>query len=108
LGPDYARYVEDILASGRHLLMLINDILDLAKIEAGGLTLSLEPIEAADAVQEARSLVEPAAWKKRIKLETAVPENGLACKADEGKLRQVLLNLLSNAVKFSPDGAAIR
>jgi PAS domain S-box-containing protein len=100
------RYVEDILASGRHLLHLINDILDLVKIEAGRTTLKLEPIEPEEAVSDAIALVQPAARKKRIRIETRVVVTRPVL-ADQGRLRQILLNLLSNAIKFSPDGAPI-
>jgi PAS domain S-box-containing protein len=100
------RYVEDILASGRHLLNLINDILDLVKIEAGRVTLKLEPIEAEDAIADAVALVQPAARKKRIRVETRVLATRPAL-ADQRRLRQILLNLFSNAIKFSPEGTSI-
>ncbi|MGZ6125616.1 MAG: hybrid sensor histidine kinase/response regulator, partial [Myxococcales bacterium] len=101
------KWVEDIQESGRHLLVLINRVLDLAKIEAGHATFSLEPVEAADAVAAASSLIQPAAQKKGIRL--SILEGGaFSVKADRVRLQQVLLNLLANAVKFSPQGSEIQ
>src|SRR5205814_1270201 len=96
----------DVLASGRHLLALINDILDLAKIESGRIELQVEPLAPAGAITEAVSLVAPQAQRKGIEVRTrAVSSSGVL--ADRGKLRQILLNLLSNAVKFSDDHTAV-
>jgi len=102
-----ARFAADILASGRHLLGLINDILDLSKIEAGKTTLSLGPVEPADAISDAIGPVTPLARKKRITIRVRPPVGVPLVRADAAKLQQVLLNLLSNAVKFSPEGAAV-
>jgi len=106
LSPEHTKFVEDVLASGRHLLALINDILDLAKIESGRLELQLEPVAAESVIQDAVSLVAPQAQRKSVEIRTR-----LACStavlADRGKLRQVLLNLISNAVKFSGDGSTV-
>jgi signal transduction histidine kinase len=106
LKPHQLDYLEDILASGRHLLMVINDILDLAKIEAGKLTLALTPLRVNEVLNDVCDLVKPSALKKHITLRTENSSTRLV-KADRGKLRQILLNLLSNAIKFSPDGSAI-
>jgi hypothetical protein len=106
LGARHVRYVEDILASGRHLLTLINDILDLAKLEAGRVVLAPEPVDPEGAVAAAVAALEPQARRKKIALRTAIRASGPVL-ADPAKLRQVLLNLLSNAVKFSPEGAPI-
>ena len=106
LAPHQARYVEDVLASGRHLLGLINGLLDLSKIEANRVALELEAVDPAAAVAEAVELVLPSARKKRM--EVAAAAAGVdRCRADRGKLRQILLNLLSNAVKFGPDGSRV-
>ena len=107
LEPRELKYVDEVLAGARHLLALINDILDLAKVEAGRLELSLEAVEAAQAVADACSAVEPLAARKRIVVRTSLPGSRLRARADRSKLHQVLLNLLSNAVKFSPEGSRI-
>jgi len=106
LSPDHFKFVGDVHASGRHLLMLINDILDLAKIEAGRVELHLEPVAPGDAVAEAVALVGPQALQKTIEIRTQVAASAEVL-ADRGKLRQVLLNLLSNALKFSPERSSI-
>ncbi len=106
LSPEHFKFVQDVLASGRHLLALINDILDLAKIEAGRIELRMEPLAPASAIGEAVSLIAPQAQRKQIEVRTrAVSSSGVL--ADRGKLRQVLLNLLSNAVKFSAEQTVI-
>jgi signal transduction histidine kinase/CheY-like chemotaxis protein len=98
--------LRDIVAAGRHLLLIINDILDLAKIEAGQVRLSLDALDPAGVVAAAVAMVQAQARPRRIELRTAVAARR-AVRADEQRLRQVLLNLLSNAIKFSPEGAAI-
>jgi signal transduction histidine kinase/CheY-like chemotaxis protein len=100
------RYIEDIRMSGRHLLGLINAILDLAKIEAGHMTLALEELPASIGLHEVHTLVEPLAHRKQISLHL-VGDERLRVHADPGKLRQILLNLASNAVKFSPAGSSV-
>jgi signal transduction histidine kinase/CheY-like chemotaxis protein len=107
LAPRHLEYLDDVMQSGRHLLSLINDILDLSKIEAGHLSLSLESIGAEEAVAEACEMVRPAAGKKRITLLVEVKARQRV-RADRAKLRQVLLNLLSNAIKFNPEDAPIQ
>jgi signal transduction histidine kinase/DNA-binding response OmpR family regulator len=106
LVPLHVRYLEDIRSSGRHLLGLINEILDLAKIEAGQVTMTLEPVLPADAVAEACVLVHASASRKRISVKERI-ETRRKVRADRGKLRQVLANLLSNAVKFSPETTVV-
>jgi signal transduction histidine kinase len=100
-------YLNDILASGRHLLSLINDILDLAKIEAGRMELELEDFEVAQAIDNAVVLVRERATRKGLALETALAPALGAVRGDQRKVKQVLLNLLSNAVKFTPEGGRI-
>jgi len=100
-------YVRDIASSGRHLLDLVNEILDLSKVEAG--RMELEPTEFAlrETIRGALAFVRERAVRQGIELtEDAAPDLGTVV-ADERKLRQVLLNLLSNAVKFTPDGGTI-
>jgi signal transduction histidine kinase/CheY-like chemotaxis protein len=106
LAPRHLEYLDDVMQSGRHLLGLINDILDLSKIEAGHLSLSLEAVAPEDAIAEACDMVRPAAAKKRITLVVEVRARQLL-RADRAKLRQVLLNLLSNAIKFNPEGEPV-
>jgi len=106
LQPRQVQYLEDVLESGRHLLNLINDILDLSKIEAGQLALELESVEPSEAVADAVALIQPAARRRRITVLEAV-QTARPVRADRGNLRQVLLNLLSNAVKFGPEGSTV-
>ncbi len=106
LSAEQIAYARDIHASGRHLLTLINGVLDLAKIEAGHMTLSVEPVQPTEAIASAFTLVNAAAKKKGISLELAEADL-VPVLADPGKLQQILLNLLSNAVKFSPAGSHV-
>ena len=100
-------YVDDILSSGRHLLSLINDILDLAKIEAGRMELELTKFDLPSAVENALILVRERVSRRGIKLERMIDEKLSEFVGDERKIKQVLLNLLSNAVKFTPEGGKI-
>lgn len=100
------RYLEDVLTSGRHLLSLINDILDLSKIEAGHVTLELATIRPSDAITEARELVDSQSIRRKVVLQQKIDVD-TAVKADPGKLRQILLNLVSNAIKFSPENGTV-
>ena len=107
LNDKQEEYLGDILASGRHLLSLINDILDLAKIEAGRMELDLEDFDLAQAIDNAVVLVRERATRKGLVLETALAPALGAVRADQRKIKQVLLNLLSNAVKFTPEGGRV-
>ncbi len=100
-------YVEDIHKSGRHLLQLINDVLDLAKIEAGKMDPHPTPLEVDNAVADCLDLIRPDASKAGVTLSAEVPQTLPLLLADERMLRQMLLNLLSNAVKFTPPGGRI-
>ncbi len=102
-----AEYLQDILASGRHLLSLINDILDLSKVEAGRLELELASFNLPVAVENALTLVRERATRHGITLAQAVDERVGDIVADERKVKQILLNLLSNAVKFTPAGGRV-
>ncbi|MEI9963562.1 MAG: ATP-binding protein [Caulobacteraceae bacterium] len=97
----YAEYAKDILNSGQHLLALINDILDMAKIEAGKLNLKFEPMRIEDLVDDAVRLVRNRAESAGLDLVVDIPRLP-EIEADYRALKQVLLNLLSNAVKFTP------
>ncbi|HKP66702.1 MAG TPA: GAF domain-containing protein, partial [Casimicrobiaceae bacterium] len=107
LNDKQADYLQDIHSSGRHLLNLINDILDLSKVEAGRMELDLATFDLPTAIGNAIALIRERAQKHAIALNVHI-EQGLAdVVADERKLKQTLLNLLSNAVKFTPDGGQI-
>jgi signal transduction histidine kinase/DNA-binding response OmpR family regulator/CHASE3 domain sensor protein len=100
------RFLDQIYTSGQHLLGLINDILDLSKVEAGQMELHPEPILLADSVQVVLSTVEALAHLKDISLESET-EKDLRLVADPLKLKQMLLNLMSNAIKFTPNGGRV-
>src|SRR5262245_17614474 len=100
-------YLNDILSSGRHLLSLINDILDLAKIEAGRMEVETADFNLPQAIDNTMILVRERAIRRGIALDRTVDERLGEVKGDERKIKQVLLNLLSNAVKFTPEGGRI-
>jgi signal transduction histidine kinase len=100
-------YLHDILSSGRHLLSLINDILDLAKIEAGRMELEPADFDLPQAIDNALVLVRERAMRRGITLEQSIDPRLGEIKGDERKVKQVMLNLLSNAVKFTPEGGRI-
>jgi signal transduction histidine kinase len=100
-------YLKDIYASGQHLLSLINDILDLSKIEAGRMELELTDVHLATAIDNALILVRERAGRRGLRLGSTLDERLGTVRADERKVKQVLLNLLSNAIKFTPEGGRI-
>ena len=104
-----AEYVNDILESGKHLLSLINDILDLSKIEAGRMELELAPVKIKELLEDSLVLIKEKARTHGISLALHVPADldDLVITADARGVKQVMLNLLSNAAKFTPDGGAI-
>ena len=101
------RYVTNVLTSGRHLLQLVNDILDLAKIEAGRLVLEPDPINLGALLQDMQRGMEPLAAAKQQTMTVELEENLPALTADSGKVKQILYNLLSNAIKFTKEGGRI-
>jgi signal transduction histidine kinase len=101
-------YVDDILSSGRHLLSLINDILDLSKIEAGRMDLEMTTFDLPLAIANALLLVRERASRHGIKLDRVIDERLGDFTGDERKVKQILVNLLSNAVKFTPEGGQIK
>ncbi|PYN14132.1 MAG: hypothetical protein DME06_05400 [Candidatus Rokuibacteriota bacterium] len=107
INPKQAEYLDDILASGRHLLSLINDILDLSKIEAGRQELELAPFDLPLTLENALTLVRERATRHGITLDLAIDGRLGPCVGDERKVKQIVLNLLSNAVKFTPAGGRI-
>lgn len=110
LGPatpaKYSEYADDIYTSGQHLLALINDVLDLSKIEAGKRELSDTQIDVAQLLEQVSLLMRPMALNGAVIIHLDVPE-GLYLMADERAMRQIFFNLLSNAIKFSPPGGII-
>jgi PAS domain S-box-containing protein len=101
--------VEYILIAGRHLLAMINEVLDLSRIEAGGLLLAIEPFGLADLLSESLDLIRPALLDQRAMLHfDAAGASTLSVLADRQRLKQVVLNLLSNAVKYNRTGGAVR
>ncbi|HEV3101405.1 MAG TPA: hybrid sensor histidine kinase/response regulator [Candidatus Dormibacteraeota bacterium] len=105
--PSRLKFLTQINASGRYLLGLVTDILDLSKVEAGKMVLRIETVVVADAVQSVASTMEPMAAKKAIRIEADGARAGQV-PADPGKLKQMLLNLVSNAVKFTPEGGTVK
>ena len=101
---EYAGYVHD---ASRHLLALINDVLDLARIEAGKADLLIEDLEAAPAAERAAAMVAQLARNKQVELRIELPASALKLRADQRVLVQMLLNLLSNAVKYTPAGGSV-
>jgi signal transduction histidine kinase len=102
-----AEYLQDILESGRHLLSLINDILDLSKIEAGHMELEPADFDLPSAIDNALTLVRERATRRGITLGCTIDEQLGLIRGDERKVKQILLNLLSNALKFTPEGGRI-
>jgi len=107
LQPKQARYVDNVLSSGRHLLELVNDILDLAKVESGHAQLVRKEFDAVMALKGVQSIVQSLAAKKGIRLSTETEQQHLALNADEAKFKQIVYNLLSNAIKFTPEGGRV-
>ena len=101
----YTEYAGDVASSGRHLLTLINDILDISKIEAGRLEFSPADIDVRGLMSDCQRLVRERAEAAGLELIFQMPSDSLHVHADETRLKQVLLNLLSNAVKFTPAGS---
>ena len=101
------RYAGNIMGGGQQLLALINDILELAKMEAGKMRLHLAELRPADLCGQAAAMFRPAAEKKSVELRVEVPEGTPEVRQDAGKLAQILHNLVSNAIKFTPEGGRV-
>ncbi len=99
--------LEQIEESGRHLLALINDILDVSKVEAGKVELEIGPVSLESVCQASLWLIKQIAFKRRLRVRSRIDSRGIEIQADERRLKQVLVNLLSNAVKFTPKGGEI-
>ena len=107
LNEKQLRYVSNISVSGDHLLKLINDVLDLSKVEAGKMELNVEKFSISSSVYEVQTLLTPLASKKSIKILSTVDEELTTIKADRTKFRQILYNLMDNAIKFTPEGGHV-
>ncbi|MGO9485866.1 MAG: ATP-binding protein [Rhodomicrobium sp.] len=109
-GDDAARYAEyaaDIHRSGAHLLNIVNDILDVTRIEAGKFELREEAVQLAPLVEESLLAVEPQAAKGGVSLKRSLSGTGALINGDNTKLKQIFINLLSNAIKFTPSGGSV-
>jgi signal transduction histidine kinase len=107
LNERQAEYVDDVLSSGQHLLNLINDILDLAKVEAGRMELQPSTFELPELLENAASMVRERATRQGTGLTVTMDGSVGAMEGDERKVKQILFNLLSNAVKFTPSGGKV-
>jgi len=107
LGEAYVRYAKDINAAGQHLLGLVNDVLNLARVESGHLELIERNLDLAACINACRTMVELAVANAGLALEQSVPDDLPALWGDERKFKQIVLNLLSNAVKFTPNGGQV-
>jgi len=107
LNEKQKRYVNNVLTSGKHLLLLINQILDMAKVESGKMKLTLSEVRMKNLLQEISLLVADLVSKKKIQLVLEIAEDLPDIEADELKVKEILYNLLSNAVKFTPDNCQI-
>ena len=107
VSPEHREYLGDILTSARHLLQLINDVLDLAKVESGKIELRPEPLDLAKVVGEVKDILRGLAAEKRMRVDLDIdPAVGVVV-LDPAKLKQVLYNYLSNAIKFTPDNGRV-
>jgi protein-histidine pros-kinase len=107
LSETQVEYLGDILSSSKHLLQLINDVLDLAKIESGRTELHIETVELAKLVHEVRDILRGLAAERRVRLEVELSPELCQVTADARLLKQVLYNYLSNAIKFTPEGGHV-
>ncbi len=105
--PKRMRYIQNILTSGRSLLEMINELLEMAKIEAGRLEVNIEPTSIGDIVEGLVGIIGAQAAAKQIELIPKIAQNLPLIETDPGKLQQILYNLLSNAIKFTPQGGAV-
>jgi signal transduction histidine kinase len=103
----YLEYIEDIHTSGSHLLLIINDVLDMSKIEAGKVELAKEVVQIQNVINEAMRMVHERARSRDIELTAQLSDENIEIWADERSMKQIFLNLLSNAIKFSKEGGQI-
>jgi PAS domain S-box-containing protein len=107
ISAPHKEYLGDILTSSRHLLQLINDVLDLAKIESGKIEIRPEPMEPGKLVVEVRDILRGLAGERRIKVDVRIDDSVTGVSLDPAKFKQVLYNYLSNAIKFTPEGGRV-
>ena len=107
LSPEHREYIGDIRTSSHHLLQLINDVLDLAKVESGKMEFRPEEVDLARLTTEVRDILRGLAAKKHLRVEINVDEEARNVVVDAGRVKQILYNYLSNAIKFTPDGGRI-
>ena len=107
IGSNYREYAGDIHSSGAHLLSLINEVLDLSKLEAGQFELVEQHVNLVDLVESSTRFVEPQAQKGRVGLSHSIEPAVSLIRADERRMRQILINILANAVKFTPPGGQV-
>src|SRR5207245_1279922 len=100
-------FIGDIFSSGKHLLSLINDILDLSKVEAGKMTLDLEPVQVSSLVANSLSIIKEKAATRHIRLAMEAAEELGSIQADARKVKQIVYNLLSNPVQFTGQGGQV-
>jgi len=105
--PKRRRFIGHILSSGRSLLDMINELLSMAKIEAGRMEVAIEPTSVTDLVEGIVTIMRPQATARRIEISSRVPSGLPTIETDPGKLQQILYNFLSNAIKFSPEGSEV-
>src|SRR5271157_822919 len=107
LNPKQKQYVNNVLTSGKHLLLLINQILDMAKVEAGKMKLTLSDVSMKTLLNDISMLVADMVSKKKIEMQLEIPSDLSNIQADELKVKEIIYNLVSNAVKFTPEGGKI-
>jgi len=105
--PKRLRYLQHIHTSGRGLLEMINELLDMAKIEAGRMEVSIGEVSVSEAMEGIVAIMRPPAEARGVRLEATWPDDAPRIETDAGKLQQILYNFTSNAIKFSPEGAAV-
>jgi signal transduction histidine kinase len=105
--PRYIEYANDIGRSGRHVLDIVNDLLDISKIEAGEMDLDFASVGLNEAISEAVALVQPQANSQRVIIRTALSQSVPNVVADLRSIKQIALNILSNAIRFTPSGGQI-
>jgi two-component system CheB/CheR fusion protein len=107
LNEKQKKYVNNVLTSGKHLLLLINQILDMAKVEAGKMKLTLSSLPMQSILNEISLLVADMVNKKKLQMSIEIDEDLSNIEADELKIKEIIFNLLSNAIKFTPEGGKI-
>jgi Amt family ammonium transporter len=108
LNPRQAKYVANVLTGGRHLLQLINDVLDLSKVEAGHMDLAYQILDVSETLRGVHAIAKALAMKKGLEFPFQIPDGLPPLAADGARVKQILYNLLSNAIKFTPEGGTVR